>query len=60
MPNERRAAGWNSSRPDSPIATASPENATALPLVATVISTAWATVRPRRSSSRNRLTMNSE
>ena len=37
MPNERSAAGWNSSRPDSPTATASPENVTALPLVATVI-----------------------
>ena len=42
------------------IATANPEKATALPLVATVVSTAWATVRPRRSSSRKRLTMNSE
>ena len=60
MPNERRAAGSNSRSPDSPTATARPENATALPLVAVVISTAVATSRPRRSSSRKRLTMNSE
>ena len=46
--------------PDRPIATAKPENATALPLVATAFSTASPTVRPRASSSRNRLTMNSE
>ena len=42
------------------MATARPENATALPLVAIAFSTASATVRPRASSSRNRLTMNSE
>jgi hypothetical protein len=60
MPNERSAAGSKRSSPDSPIATASPENVTALPLVATVISTAVATSRPLRSSSRKRLTMNSE
>ncbi len=60
MPNERRAAGSNSSRPERPTATARPENATALPLVAIVSWTAVAVSRPRRSSSRNRLTMNSE
>ena len=42
------------------MATAIPLKTTALPAVATVRSTASATVRPRRSSSRNRLTMNSE
>ncbi len=60
MPNERSAVGSKRSSPDSPTATARPENATALPLVATVISTAVATSRPRRSSSRKRLTMKSE
>ena len=60
MPKERSAVGWNSRRPDSPTATANPENVTALPLVATVMVTAVPTSRPRRSSSRNRLTMNSE
>jgi hypothetical protein len=42
------------------MATAVPEKATALPLVATVRSTASATVAPQASSSRKRLTMNSE
>ncbi len=60
IPNERKAVGWKSSSPDRPTATASPENVTALPLVATVIWTAVPTSRPRRSSSRNRLTMNNE
>ncbi len=60
MPMERRAGASNRSRPDSPMATARPLNATALPEVATVRSTASATVRPRVSSSRKRLTMNSE
>ena len=60
MPNERSAAGSKRSSPDSPIATARPENVTALPAVATVISTAASTERPRRSSSRKRLTMNNE
>ncbi len=60
MPNERRAGAANTSRPDRPTATAKPENATALPAVATVTSIASPTVRPFASSSRNRLTMNSE
>ena len=60
MPIERMAGASNSSRPDRPIATAMPLNATALPAVATARSTASPTVRPRRSSSRKRLTMNSE
>ena len=42
------------------MATARPLNATALPDVAIVRSTAISTVRPRRNSSRKRLTMNSE
>ena len=42
------------------MATARPENVTALPDVATAISTALPTSRPFFSSSRNRLTMNSE
>ncbi len=60
MPNERSAGALNTSRPPSPMATARPENVTALPDVATAISTASPTVRPCFSSSRNRLTMNSE
>ena len=52
MPIERMAGASNSSRPDRPIATAMPLNMTALPEVATARSTASATVRPRRSSSR--------
>ena len=60
MPIERMAGASNRSSPDSPMATAIPLNATALPEVATVRSMASATVRPRRSSSRNRLTMKSE
>ena len=60
MPIERMAGASNSSSPDSPMATAMPLNATALPAVPTARSTASPTVRPRRSSSRNRLTMNSE
>ncbi len=60
MPNERRAGASNSSSPDKPMATAMPENVTAFPAVPTMISTASPTVRPRRNSSLNRLTMNSE
>ena len=60
MPIERIAGASNRSSPDSPMATAMPLNATALPAVATARSTASPTVRPRRSSSRKRLTMNSE
>ena len=60
MPNDRSAGALNTSRPPSPIATAIPENVTALPDVATAISTASPTARPFFSSSRNRLTMNSE
>ena len=58
MPMLLIAVAENRSRPDRPTATAKPEKATALPLVATAFSTASATVRPRRSSSRKRLTMN--
>ena len=60
MPIDRSAGASNSNNPDSPIATAMPENATALPEVAIARSTASPTDRPRRSSSRYRLTMNSE
>ena len=60
MPIERMAGASNRSRPDRPMATAMPLKATALPAVATARSTASSTVRPRRSSSRKRLTMNSE
>ncbi len=60
MPNDRSAGALNASSPPSPVATAMPEKVTALPDVATAISTASPTVRPRCSSSRNRLTMNSE
>ncbi len=60
MPIERIAGASKITRPDSPIPTAIPLKATALPAVATARSTASATVRPRRSSSRNRLTMKSE
>ena len=60
MPIETIAGASNSIRPESPIPTASPEKATALPLVATARSTASPTVRPRRSSSRKRLTRKSE
>ena len=60
MPMDRIAGASNNSRPDSPMATAMPLKATAFPAVATVRSTASATVRPRRNSSRKRLTMKSE
>ncbi len=60
MPIDRIAGASNSSRPDRPIATATPLNAMALPAVDTARSTASATVRPRRNSSRYRLTMKSE
>ena len=60
MPIERIAGAANRSSPDSPIATAIPLNATALPEVATARWTASPTGRPRRSSSRYRLTMKSE
>ncbi len=59
-PIERMAGNGKTTRPDSPIATASPEKRTALPLVPTAFSVACSTVRPRASSSRKRLTMNSE
>ncbi len=59
-PIERMAGNGNTMRPERPIATASPEKSTALPAVPTAFSVACSTVRPRASSSRNRLTMNSE
>ena len=59
-PIELMALDLKSNRPDRPIATATPEKATALPLVATAFSTASPGVRPLASSSRKRLTMNSE
>ena len=59
-PIELRPVALNHSRPDSPIATAIPENTTALPAVPIARSTACSTVRPRASSSRNRLVMNRE
>ena len=49
----------NHSRPDNPIATASPEKVIAFPAVPTARSTACSTVRPRASSSRKRLTTKS-
>ena len=60
IPIERSAGNGKMRSPESPIATATPEKATALPLVPTAFSTAIPTVRPRASSSRKRLTMKSE
>ncbi len=59
-PIERIVANGKTIRPDSPIATAMPENMTALPLVATARATASPTSRPCASSSRKRLVMKSE
>ena len=59
-PMERMVANGNTIRPDNPIATAMPENMTALPLVATARATASPTSLPWASSSRKRLVMNSE
>lgn len=59
-PMEDSAVAENQSSPDRPMATAAPENVIALPAVATERSTASPTVRPAASSSRKRLTTNSE
>ena len=59
-PIDRIVANGKTIRPESPIATAIPENMTAFPLVATARATASPTSRPRASSSRKRLVMNSE
>ncbi len=59
MPMLRSAGDSKTVRLDSPMATATPLIATALPTVAIVCSTASATDR-WRSSSRNRLTVKSE
>jgi hypothetical protein len=60
IPIERIAGASNRSRPDSPIATATPLKVMALPAVPIARYTASPTVRPRRSSSRWRLTMKRE
>ncbi len=59
-PIEVSAEDLNQIRPPRPMATATAEKTTALPLVAMDCSTASPTLRPRASSSRKRLTMNSE
>jgi hypothetical protein len=59
-PIDRIAGNGKMTRPDRPIATATPEKRTALPAVPIAFSTACSTVRPRASSSRNLLTMKSE
>jgi hypothetical protein len=59
-PMEVRADDSKKASPPRPTATATAENSTALPEVATVRSTAIPGSRPRASSSRKRLTMNSE
>ena len=51
---------WKNSIADSPTATVRPENVIARPAVAMVVAIAPSRLWPRASSSRKRLTMNSE
>ena len=60
QPREGRLVFWKNSIPVRPAITVNPENRIALPAVALVIAIAVRWSWPRRSSSRNRLTMKSE
>ena len=51
---------WKNSIADRPTATVNPENVIARPAVAIVVEIASSRLAPAASSSRNRLTMNSE
>ncbi len=51
---------WKKSMADRPTATVNPENVMARPAVAIVVAIASSRLEPAASSSRNRLTMNSE
>ena len=60
MPTERNIVIRKKTRPRRPIDTVRPEKVTARPAVAMVMATASSTLRPWVSSSRKRLTINSE